>query len=165
MELKEWDKAWPFAKTAAESGAQWAMTCAERCAEARGDWKEAGHYAEQVSRQYGPGAWFEWFLFCKRTGHGDVEAARASAEAYLQSADQRPDLAAPAPIGYFYWLCGDTQKAKTWFRNAYDQTPRYGTCLNMILIADEIGDTASRDEALRILLTNYRKTAPRVCRI
>jgi hypothetical protein len=35
----------------------------------------------------------------------------------------------------------------------------------MIVVADEIGDTATRDEAIRILLTNYRRQGPVACRI
>jgi nicotinate (nicotinamide) nucleotide adenylyltransferase len=36
---------------------------------------------------------------------------------------------------------------------------------NTIVLANEIGDTARRDEALRILLGKYRKTAPKVCQM
>ena len=32
MRQKLWDKAWPYAESAAESWAQWAMDCARRCA-------------------------------------------------------------------------------------------------------------------------------------
>ena len=37
--------------------------------------------------------WPNWYLFCKRTGHGDVEAARAFAEEYVAAVADRPDLA------------------------------------------------------------------------
>jgi tetratricopeptide (TPR) repeat protein len=165
MGLKQWEKAWPFAKAAAESGAQWALMCAERCAEAKEDWKEAGRYAEAVSKRYGKAGWFQWFLFCKRTGHGDVESARVHAETYLQTIDLTPQKAAPGPIGHFYWLCGDAKQAMPWFRKAYQASPSDGTCYNMILVADDAGDTATRDEMIRVLLANYRKKAPKACQI
>jgi hypothetical protein len=165
MELKRWGVVRPFAEAAAQSGAGWAMVCAERCAERLEDWAAAEGYARGVAERYPEGSWARWFLFCKRTGHGDLQAARAFAEEHLEPIDQRPDVANPVGIGYFYWLSGDTKKAMTWFRKAQETVPTPYTCFNLILLGDEIGDTETRDEAVRIPLKSHRKNAPKACQI
>jgi tetratricopeptide (TPR) repeat protein len=166
MELKQFDKAWTYAEAAANSsGAQWALTCASECALARNDWQPAETYAQQVSRRYPRAAWAYWYLFCVKSGHGDLAAARSFVENYLKPINERPELAGPAAVGYFQWLSGDTKTAMLWFRQAYSSSPTVYTCFNLILLADEIGDTATRDEAIRILLTNFRRQGPVACRI
>ncbi len=165
MERKRWDLARPFAESAAQSGAGWAMVCAERCAEGLEDWQAAESYARGVAERYPRGSWARWFLFCKRTGHGDLPAARAFAEQHLEAIDESPDVAKPVAIGYFYWLNGDPKKAMTWFRKAHEATPTAYTCFNLILLGDEIGDTDTRDEALRILLKRFRNNAPKACQV
>jgi hypothetical protein len=62
-------------------------------------------------------------------------------------------------------VTGDTKNAMLWFRQAYASSPSVYTCFNLIVLADEIGDTATRDEAIRLLLTNYRRQGPVACRI
>ena len=116
MDLKQWDQAWPYAEAAASSWAQWAMMCAQRFAVARKDWKNAETYAERTSRRYTAQAWPYWYLFCLETGQGNLAAARSFAADYLKSIKDRPDQAAPAPVGYFYWMGGDTKNAMIWFR-------------------------------------------------
>jgi tetratricopeptide (TPR) repeat protein len=164
MELKKWDEAWPFAEAAAESGAAWALMCAQQCAEGMKDWEAAESYAEQISKRY-PNRWPRWFLFCKQHGLGDVAAARALCEQHLEPIIQQPGQGDPAQIGYFYWLAGDLKKAMLWFRQAYSRSPNHATCFNLILLADEIGDTATRDESVRTLLAKHRRLAPKACQI
>ena len=111
MALKKREQAEHYAEAAAQSGAGWAMMCAAEMRRGRGDWA----------------AWARWFLFCKRTGRGDLQSARTFAEECLQPDDKRPDDDKPAMIGYFYWLSGDTKKAMAWFRKAYEKAPNAQT--------------------------------------
>ena len=164
MERKQWEMATHFAEAAAETGAAWAMICAQRCAEGREDWVRAEEHARNVSQRY-PKNWARWFLFCKRTGHGDLQAARTFAEQHVQPADDQPELPGPVAVGYFYWLTGDTKRAMIWFKKAHEAKPTANTCFNLILLADEIGDTDTRDETIRILLNRFRRPFPRVCQI
>ncbi len=92
-------------------------------------------------------------LFCIETGHGNLAGARECAVDYLKPINDQPNRAAPGPVGYFYWLSGDSKTAMIWFRNAYTRTPGPHTCFNLILLADEIGDSATRDEMIRVLLS------------
>jgi len=166
MEKKQWDKAWPYAKAAAEeSGAQWALMCASECAVSRNDWEAAEHYAQGLSQRYPPSGWGYWFLFCVKTGHGDAAAARAFALDYLKPIREQPERAQPGPIGYFNWLAGDSKNAMLWFRHAYASSPSVHTCFNLITLADESGDTVTREEVIRLLLGKHRKQGPVAARI
>jgi tetratricopeptide (TPR) repeat protein len=165
MGLGKWDEAWPHAEAAAVSGAQWALLCAAHCAEGKKDWVAAERYTKEITQNNPGGGWAAWYLFCKRTGHGDVEAAGALAESVLAKSADGPSVTPPTAIGYFYWLHGDPKKAVPFFRKAYDAAPAATTCTPLILIADEIGDAPARDEWIETMLTRYRKDAPNTARI
>jgi tetratricopeptide (TPR) repeat protein len=165
MGLRQWDKAWPYAEAAAETWAQWAMQCAARCAEGKKDWKQAELWLRRVTERYPDTSWAMWLQFCKRTGHGDAESARGFTEHYLHSIGDRPDIAAPWAIGYFYWVSGDLKQAMSYFRKAYDANPAIQNAVNLILIADELGDAAALDEWIQTFLTQYPGQAPKSTRI
>ena len=165
MGLGEWDKAWPYAEAAAGTGIHWALVCAARCAEGRKDWLAAEGYYRQITQSNPGGGWPAWYLFCKRTGHGDAEAAGAFADRVLATGAEGAAATPPAAIGYFYWLRGDPKKAGPYFRKAYDAAPSATTCTPLILIADELGDVATRDEWVRTLITRYRNQSPNTARI
>ena len=77
MKSGRYAKAWPYAEAAAQTGAGWAMTCAQNCAEGLNKWEAAEQYARAWSKRYPGSMWTVWFVFCERTGHGDIAAARA----------------------------------------------------------------------------------------
>jgi RimJ/RimL family protein N-acetyltransferase len=121
MKLKQWEKAEHYAEAAARSGAEWAMTCAQRCAEGREDWTAAESYARQASERYPEGGWATWFLFCKRTGHGDLQSARELAQQCLQPIDKRPVADKPVGIGYFHLKNhGKVPDARRYLKTAID---------------------------------------------
>ncbi len=165
MGLGKWDEAWPYAEAAAVSGAQWALVCAARCTEGRKDWSAAERYTRQITENNPGGGWAAWYLFCKRTGHGDAAAAGAFADRVLAKSGDGPSVTSPAAIGYFYWLRGEPKKAVPYFHRAYEAAPSHTTCTPLILIADELGDAADRNEWIQTLLTQYRKQAPYTARI
>jgi hypothetical protein len=55
----------------------------------------------------------------KRTGQGDVQAARALAEEHLDTAEGRPEPAHPEVVAYSHWSGGALRKAleaiETWY--------------------------------------------------
>jgi tetratricopeptide (TPR) repeat protein len=165
MGLEQWDKAWPYAEAAAATGVQWALQCAARCAEGKKDWLAAERYTRQITERNPAGGWAAWYLFCKRTGHGDAEAAGTFAERALAASADGPNVVPPTAVGYFYWLRGEPKKACSYFRKAYDAAPSHVTCTPLILIADELNDAAARDEWIQTLLTRYRNQAPNTTRI
>jgi tetratricopeptide (TPR) repeat protein len=161
----DWDKAWPYAEAAARTGIFFALVSASRCAEGRKDWLAAERYNRQISESNPRGGWAAWYLFCKRTGHGNADAAGEFADRALATVGESAGVSPPAAIGYFHWLHGDPKKAVPYFRKAYDAAPSATTCTPLILIADEIGDVTTRDEWIQTLITTYRKQSPNTARI
>lgn len=75
MSQRDFVKARPFAMAAADSYSSWGLMCGARCLEGLQDWEECEKLVRANAERYGS-AWFEWYLWCRRTGHGDLEAAR-----------------------------------------------------------------------------------------
>jgi tetratricopeptide (TPR) repeat protein len=169
MEHQQWAEAQPYADAAAESWAQWAMLCAARCHEGLKDWGAAELWTRRAAERYPNSTWSDWYRVCKRTGHGDIESARARAEAHLEAARGRPDLADPRTAAYFYWSTGALAKARDAMTQAAARDPLDSSLLlALALLADKLGDTARREEAFESLWSKHRGQAPRanqLCRV
>ena len=106
-------QAWPYAEAAARTWAGWAMTCAQNCAEGLENWKAAEGYARASTERYPQSMWAVWFLFCERTGHGDIAAARAWTREFATGLLENPQLSVDnlLLVSYVQLLCGDKEKA------------------------------------------------------
>ncbi|MGP0067546.1 MAG: tetratricopeptide repeat protein [Isosphaeraceae bacterium] len=169
MSKGQWEKAQPYAEAAAETWAGWAMRCAMRCYEGMKDWERAELWARRLSERYPDSSLRAWLNFCKRTGHGDIEAAKALVGQFVADAGEpagpaaagdRAQPAGPLQAGYASWLQGSTKEAMESMRKAYPSaSPLLSGCALMVL-ADELGDAAQRDAVLAELCTKYRGRAP-----
>ena len=90
MGQKRSDKAWPYAEAAAESWASAAIELRPAMRAGVTTCRPSSQCTTQSERYPNPN-WGQWFVFCKRTGHGDVNAARTFAQQYLQSVGDRSD--------------------------------------------------------------------------
>jgi tetratricopeptide (TPR) repeat protein len=168
-----WEKAQPYAEAAAETWAGWAMQCAVRCYEGMKDWERAELWVRRLSERYPGSALREWLNFCRRTGHGDIEAAKALVEQFVAAAGDpgpaavadRAQAAGPMQDGFASWLGGSTKEAMDSLRKAYESTkPLMAGCALMAL-ADEEGDSAQRDAILADLCAKQRVKAPRMIEV
>jgi hypothetical protein len=159
-ERGEWEKALPYAMSAAETYAGWAMQLAGCCEEVAQDWDEAEKYFKAESNRY-TGSQLEWYLFCKRTGQGDLSAATQLARHFAERPHERDDGSTLAHISSFYLLEHDLKKALAGYEklSAANFNPFYG--LHAALIADELKDVKTRDAALQRVTTqgpHYQST-------
>ncbi len=161
MSREEWAEAKKYAEPAAETWAGWAMQCASECNEGLRDWQRAELWIRRKSERYAGTSWPDWYLYCLRTGHGDVDAARAFAESFLSAVGDRPDLLNPGPAGLFAWSTGQTKQAIAYLDSAYEKEPGIVYGIARILIADELGDKARRDRTIGELCARFKKY-PRV---
>ncbi len=83
MGLGRFEQAQPYAEQAAQTWAGWAMECAGQCNEELGELERAEHWFRSEAERY-PRSFMQWYLFCKRTGYGDANAAAQLAQAYVQ---------------------------------------------------------------------------------
>jgi tetratricopeptide (TPR) repeat protein len=148
----EFKEAAAFADAAAESYSAWSMLTAARCHEMLGDWKKSEELVRAVSERY-TGHFYEWMLWCHRTGHGDVRAAdefvRDKIEAWgiaaLFSGQYRY-------IGFYYLLTGAPEKASVLFEKTFEQTHDLYAAAYAALIADEFGKAKERDKYFQQIL-------------
>jgi tetratricopeptide (TPR) repeat protein len=168
MGLKQWDKARPYAEAAAQTWAGWAMECAGRCAEGEKDWERAESWYSRDTERYPDGAWAVWYLFCKCTGQGNMEAAHEFSDRYVTEHADRPEMLNPEYAGCFYWLDGRPDKAKEAFSRAYEKSISVSAALCLAMIADDDKDLARRDALLKEITTTHSAKAPKsaaICKL
>jgi tetratricopeptide (TPR) repeat protein len=156
MALKEWDKAVPYVTAAAQTWTGNSLLAAHRCYDGMQDWDNAELYISRFAEEYRENA-YEWYFWCKRSGHGDVEAAReAAAECIRTLIDPRKPGRAPI-IATFQQLSGDAAAAlQTWsaeFEKTNDPIP--GLCA--ALIAHNLGKAGVRDNLLERVETRGKE--------
>ena len=71
------------------------------------DWERAESWYSRQAERYPDSAWAVWYLFCKRTDQGNLEAAREFAERYVTEHADRPDDAEPG-VRRLFLLAGRT---------------------------------------------------------
>ena len=170
MDKGMWAKAQPYAESAAETWAGWAMQCAVRCYEGMQDWERAEQWVRRLSERYPNSSLRAWLKFCKRTGHGDLAAAQALAAQFgADVGDPAPAEVAdraqptdPLQAGYSAWLQGSTKEAIDNMRKAYESTSPLLAGCGLMVLSDELGDVAQRDAILNELRDRHRDKAPRM---
>jgi len=75
MRRGDFKTAKPHAMNAAQSYSSWGLETGSQCLEGLGDWKTSEDLTKARAGRY-DGDWFEWYLWCRRTGRGDLEGAR-----------------------------------------------------------------------------------------
>jgi tetratricopeptide (TPR) repeat protein len=165
MRRGRWQDAKKYAEPAAETWAGWAMTCASKCNEGLKDWERAELWARRTSERYPQANGAEWYRFCKRSGHGDIQAARAFAEAHTRGGADAPDPAGLQQDGFSLWASGATKPALDSLEQAERARPTPATAIAAFLVADELGDQARRDRLLDELCTKLQRQVPRMAAI
>jgi tetratricopeptide (TPR) repeat protein len=137
MDQSKFREAQPYADEAAETFAAWALHCAARCHEGLEDFERAESLQRAVAMRYGG---MEWYLWCLRTGRGDAEAAKTSAQRHIASLTPRsPD--GLLQVAAFHLCAGDLTKALEGFQRSFaaDKDPYSG--LVGAAIALELGQS------------------------
>ena len=165
MKRGRWADAKKYAEPAAETWAGWAMTCASECNEGLKDWERAELWIRRTAERYPQANGASWYRFCKRTGHGDIQAARAFSEAHVPGAADRPDPARLVQDGFSLWAKGSTKEALDSLEQAERARPTPANAIAAFLLADELGDKARRDRLLEELCTKLQRQVPRMVTI
>ena len=142
-------KAQPYAEAAAQTWAEWAMECASECYQGLGDWAKSEEWIRNASERY-PGAAWRWWHWCEHTGRGDLHAAAALAWQYLGTiqVDAKANAGALMDLAVYYITEGHPEQAIAVLRQRMANFPGLVSALTRALIAEERGDSATRDEAL-----------------
>ena len=148
MQQGEPEKALPYAEQAAETWAAWGMTAAIRCHEALGNLAEAEVWVRRRAERY-ESLSLTWYAWCRRTGTGDVGAAAAHAEEYLNSLERPLPESLQGSVAVHYLLSQRPSKALDEWQDSYQRTKNPYDGLHAALIAREQGDVALSEQLLR----------------
>lgn len=159
MRRKEWEKARPHVEAAARSYSSASYMCAADFYERTGDWVRAESFERSSAERFEHGI-HKWYLWCRRTGHGDVDAARARMQDELEYLSNVGGIEASGTAAMLYTLEDKPELSLNVLKEglAYKSGPYY--CLLAALRADESGRTKLRDEFLKkaVSVTDWRFT-------
>ncbi|MCA9092783.1 MAG: hypothetical protein KDA68_04820, partial [Planctomycetaceae bacterium] len=155
MRQGKWEEAKEHADGAAESHFAWRLIIGARSAEGLKQWKEAEEYRREYAERYGAVYGDTWYLWCARTGHGDIQEAKKLSDRYWKSL-KRPQIYATTR-----WnesadriLAGDLQGAINVLQEHIDQ--RFQNTFQWViaaLLADRMGDEQQRDRIFQSVLS------------
>ncbi len=149
------DEALPWAEQAAQSGAGWAMTTLAACYEGLGRLPEAEHMIRRVAHRY-EASQLNWYLWCRRTGYGDVVAAAdfaAEQLAAVRSGEPAFSLDDWTRISVRVHD-DDLNAVAAAAEAAYTQPDQISWGLMAATVCDQVGDIERRDALMRRLLAD-----------
>ena len=161
MGEKEWEKATTYAQSAADTYSAWGLLVAADCYEGQQRWKNSEKLRKAVAERYDryAGSVLPWYFFCRRTGHGDLEAARQAVNGAVES--WAPAERRSLDMATFYLLEKKPRQALSVFTRA--PAPAGHPLLrgmHLALLHDELKDAKARDEALERAIAAADKGAP-----
>jgi len=138
----------PYAEDAAQSWAGWAMNAAGYLNDLLGDYERAELWLRRTSERYESSS-ANWIKWCLRTGKGDVDAARAHFDKYLQSVRGRETYSDWSDMAFVHYMEGrDAQAMEAFARMArIDQNEPFNA-IHWAMMADRLNDPDTRDAAL-----------------
>jgi tetratricopeptide (TPR) repeat protein len=148
MRRKDFKAARPYAEAAAETGAGWAMLAAADCYDGLGEWALAEGMVRGASERYSDG-WFNWYLWCRRTGHGDVRAAEKFTTEWLAQSGDRLGPVDRTYAAVVYLLSDQKEKALAAADRAATDRPVTGALFTLASVQNALGKAADRDRTLR----------------
>jgi tetratricopeptide (TPR) repeat protein len=143
MQRKQWDKAWPHATQSAQTYWARGLIQAAYCAEARQDWESAEQYFKAVSERYA-NAFYHWYLYCRRTGQGELKEAIRPMSAYVAQRGLFGRGGADGLAKMYYLLERDAAA----FMKHLESSDQAADKLHLALLHDAKKDVEARDKLL-----------------
>jgi tetratricopeptide (TPR) repeat protein len=171
MDRNRYEEARPHAVAAAETWSTFGLLLASRVDEALGRWDDSEKWIREASRSYPSYAGDEWYYWCRRTGRGDLKAAREFTQSFFNAERTKTYLDGRHKSMTYHVLEGDSRAALEDVEAAvllgegqhskdddkvYDQVHR-------ALLARELKNEETASAAIkeiRQLSTNFREQYP-----
>ena len=126
------------------------MSSYSECLEALQEWEASEQWVRNSALRY-PNQRLFWYLWCRRTGHGDLEAAKRTALLFVEEHSARNPPDRQDWIGIFHLLNGERKRAYEAFQTEHSQTRSYWSGFHVVLLADEFGEPIVRDRVMSFL--------------
>jgi len=150
MERERFEEALPYAETAANSYASWALTCAGDCLTGLKRYDEANKYFSANRNRYSPGGRVTWYYWQVRNNQGDLQKSLAGILDYLGDANTDAKIA-PIDEANVLVLAGKKEQALKIFRQLVVKQPGTYTLWMTAILADDLHDSRNRDVAINML--------------
>jgi tetratricopeptide (TPR) repeat protein len=95
----KWKDAEPHALAAAGTHSAWGLHLAAQVYEGLGDWDESERWLRTLAEAYPTSSGVEWYLWCRRTGRGQVAEAKTYYDEFLKLDSLKNS---PAGISYLF---------------------------------------------------------------
>ncbi len=147
MKRGMWQKAKPHAITNAQNWSAWGLYCASQACEGLAEWEESEKWIRDMARSYPSSSASWWYFWCRRTGRGDLDSARALAAQYILS-PRASTIDREVILGSYHLLEGNTQKAFEAYRRALNLRQNFTYSCIVAQLARELHDEDVRTEVL-----------------
>jgi hypothetical protein len=152
LQRRDLQRARPLAEAAAAGHDYGAMTIAYHVHEVLQDWRNSEFWVEQIAEMH-PEYAYEWFMWCKRTGQGDLSRAKAATMKWLETGRRNQTSAMIYQqwdlVGVVGLLADDQKTARHFFELLLERSHDTFGGLHAALLAEEQKDTKRRDELLK----------------
>lgn len=144
----DWEKARPHAEQAGGTWSAWGLGTASYVCEGLADWDASERWMREKSTNYPTSSGPDWYLWCKRTGRGDLEAARKLALEYHERTIKTKTSKGLTRQGTFFLLEDQPDKALESFRKAFDAGSSYFAALMAVQLARKLDDAALSEQTI-----------------
>lgn len=151
MSAWRYEEALPYAKGAAESYAAWGLNVAAYCLEGLGKLDEAHDLMNAAAQRYDHrGDAIDWYLWCQRVGHGNLNEARQKAMTFIQSLDGSSSHDYHYKLAIFFLLEGNQDRALRELQAyaAKQTNPTPGPLVNQLRMALKTNNESLKNQML-----------------
>ncbi|MBY0588246.1 hypothetical protein K2X85_13800 [bacterium] len=139
IDRNEFKEAMPYADEAATTFMARGLICAYICADGSGLYPKAEGYLRALSGRY-PSEGLQWYLWCQRSGKGDIKSAREVMSPILQSLRQRTDAESQRVLALIYEMEEESDRARLAWETAYQRQPSPLDLVGLLIDAHEQKD-------------------------
>ena len=156
---RSWNEGEPHALAAAETYASWGLELASAVYEGGRKWDQSEQFVAEAARHYpSSSSGASWYLWCRRNGRGDLDAAREIAEQSIALSGASADLDSAQRTFVYRLLEGDVEKALPGLEGQLKLTSlkeefwsQAWRLLHTIALADETDDADRKKRAIEEL--------------
>lgn len=148
------ERAKPHAVAAGNTWSAWGLRVASHICECLAEWEESEAWIREMSTSYPTSSAHHWYFWCRRTGRGDVDSARALAQRYFDNPNYPSNRNAAITRGVYHLLEGDYDSSLENYRKAAGYYSSFTPNFMQIQLARELGNKRIEQEALAAMQTH-----------
>ncbi len=151
VERGQWHKAKAHVEALEQTRTRYSFRWAELIGEGLAEWRESERLVRENATTFPEKEGSRWYFWCRRTGRGDVAAARLQAEEYF-ALRRVPRYDLRVHVGVYRLLELDNRGACTAFRHAFASESDFASAFMVAQLSRELGDETTRRRTLNQMM-------------